>query len=481
MNTFKTTILDQKDDNEFVAAIIYTKVGGILTETLVDSGACISAITTKLFDELKAAGNQCELKPYTGRNIKSATNNALQIIGQTTIDVVIAGQRFVLTVAVTNTLPHDFVLGTNLLVKLRMSINLPKGVVIFQDDVLIPLCIFRTPRGQNPVRLCEDIVIINRVIQQVRVECNVPSPGEYIFESSCSSRDQIQYFARTLHRFKESGKQTFVISVGNIPHEHLMFYAGQVVGVLESIDTISTIVDVETDKVINTRKPDIIPNTTTTTSTSTTADIVNPSNTKLYKMPAQDENIDAEIEARIAEANTLTEEQKIKLRELLHHNKDQFTLDLKKLGAANVEPFHIQTTSDIPVKQRNYRRSPEENTYIDKIVNTYQEAGLIEDSNSPWGAPVLLARKKDGSWRFCIDYRALNNTTVTDSYQLPRVDDIFDSLGGALYFSHLDCFSGYWQIKVKEEDKPKTAFVVRSGLKQWNVLPFGLKNAPPAF
>lgn len=128
-----------------------------------------------------------------------------------------------------------------------------------------------------------------------------------------------------------------------------------------------------------------------------------------------------------------------------------------------------------------YRRAPAEEEYIEKLVKIYQDAGLVEDSNSPYAAPVLLAKKKDGTWRFCVDYRALNMNTVTDSYQLPRVDDIFDSLSGNVLFSHFDCFSGYWQVRIADEDKHKTAFAIRSSLKQWTVMPFGLKNAPPTF
>lgn len=134
-----------------------------------------------------------------------------------------------------------------------------------------------------------------------------------------------------------------------------------------------------------------------------------------------------------------------------------------------------------PVYRPLYRLTQAEKAEVERQVTELLKKGYIEPSQSPWGAPVLFVPKKDGGLGMCIDYRALNKLTVKNRYPLPRIEDLLEQLQGAKVFSGLDLASGYWQIRIDDEDVPKTAFRTHLGHYQWRVLSFGLTNCPSTF
>nr|GFB78965.1 putative reverse transcriptase domain-containing protein [Tanacetum cinerariifolium] len=149
---------------------------------------------------------------------------------------------------------------------------------------------------------------------------------------------------------------------------------------------------------------------------------------------------------------------------------------IKGLGSVLMQRDKVPGAA--PVARAPYRLAPSEMKDLSEQLKELSDKGFIRHSSSPWGDPVLFFKKKDGSFRMCIDYRELNKLTVKNRYPLPRIDDLFDQLQGSSVYSKIDLRSGYHQLRVQEEDIPKTAFRTRYGHYEFQVMPFGLTNAP---
>nr|GEV54940.1 putative reverse transcriptase domain-containing protein [Tanacetum cinerariifolium] len=154
------------------------------------------------------------------------------------------------------------------------------------------------------------------------------------------------------------------------------------------------------------------------------------------------------------------------------------------LGLPPTRPVEFQidlVLGDAPVARAPYRLAPSEMKELSGQLKELSNKGFIRPSSSPWGASFLFVKKKDGSFRMCIDYQELNKLTVKNRYPLPRIDDLFDQLQGSSVYSKIDLRSGYHQLRVREEDIPKTSFRTRYGHYELQVMSFGLTNAPAVF
>ncbi|KAJ0852345.1 putative nucleotidyltransferase, Ribonuclease H [Helianthus annuus] len=161
---------------------------------------------------------------------------------------------------------------------------------------------------------------------------------------------------------------------------------------------------------------------------------------------------------------------------------DVFPEDLPGLPPQRQVEFRIDLVPGAaPVAKAPYRLAPSEMQELSTQLQELLDKGFIRPSFSPWGAPVLFVKKKDGTMRMCIDYRELNKLTIKNRYPLPRIDDLFDQLQGSSYYSKIDLRSGYHQLRIQEESVPKTAFRTRYGHYEFLVMPFGLTNAPAVF
>ena len=177
----------------------------------------------------------------------------------------------------------------------------------------------------------------------------------------------------------------------------------------------------------------------------------------------------------------LDEEQLACLEEFLVEHHQAFSLDPEERGETDLVQIEIDTGDAAPKRQPVRRMPFAVRQEVAKQLKSMQASGVIRPSSSPWASPVVMVRKKDGTHRFCIDYRRVNAVTKPDLYPLPRIDDLLDQLGKSRFFSTLDLASGYWQIRVHPNSIEKTAFITPQGLFEFQVMPFGLMNAPSVF
>ena len=189
--------------------------------------------------------------------------------------------------------------------------------------------------------------------------------------------------------------------------------------------------------------------------------------------------LDHDYEANLP-VNGQPEEVK-KLKWLLEHHQNSFAKNFMELGVCNVGHHVIKTTTETPIFLYPYQKSQTERQAIREEVEKLLKAGLVRPSRSPWAFPVVMIPKKDGSLRFCVDFRKLNAITEQDAFPMPRQDDLFDQLAGSVYFSCIDLKQGYMQLPLSEESIKKAAFTTPDGHYEFTRLPFGLKNAPAEF
>ena len=177
----------------------------------------------------------------------------------------------------------------------------------------------------------------------------------------------------------------------------------------------------------------------------------------------------------------MDEQQLEQVDELLYKYREVFAEDEQELRCATAVEHEIHLTSDVPIKLPYRHIPPKCMTEVKAHIKGLLEHGVIEESVSPYAAPIVLIRKKDKSLRLCVDYRRVNEVTVKDAFPLPRIQNTLDALAGAQSFSFFDLSAGYHQIRVRTEDKAKTAFVTPFGHYQYIRCPMGLTNSPATF
>ena len=179
----------------------------------------------------------------------------------------------------------------------------------------------------------------------------------------------------------------------------------------------------------------------------------------------------------------LSQHDRTRFEGFLQKHTDIFASDMTQIGCTHLGVHRIDTGTSQPQVKRFYRASPKVREEIDRQIEELLSCGFIEPSTSEWTSPVVLVKKKDGSYRFAVDYRQLNSVTRPMNFPMPRLEDIWDAIGasGAKVYSVIDLAGAFWQLPVHPDSQDKTAFVTQSGQYRWTRMPFGLRNAPVSF
>lgn len=400
---------------------------------LVDTGAEVSVISCRVFKKMRPG---LELQK---RDIKLRTANGspLYVEGLCRLQVKVGNKST----------PHDF-----LIVK-----NLNRNVILGRDWLM-----------QNGVRMYFDLGALKIGKEYVALEDDVHISSIIRLAKKITLKPQHLHTCTGLTKLRNKRGKEYEI-------EQL---SSGYVSNLSGISVANAVVKIPKSRIFQL----LIMNNTNQTITlkrgCPLAKLEKAGNITEITMPDKQNNKSSDVDLEQAH---VPEEFKPKINKLLKRNRDLFVSDDKNLGRTDTVEMRIDTGTHEPIKKRPYRTPLKQRKTMDSAIDEMMQAGVIERSNSPWGFPVVLVEKKDGSKRFCVDFRALNKITKKYARPLPVIDDILASLGSARYFSKLDLKSGYWQVKLHDDDKEKSAFTCHKGLFHFNVMPFGLANAPGIF
>ncbi|KAH9138868.1 hypothetical protein LEN26_005326 [Aphanomyces euteiches] len=458
-------IFDQPTNARFVAQVEHSQSA---PSTLVlvnkkphlalnDTGAAVSILSETCWQQLGSP----PLQPVES-HLQSVEQRPLRVLGRSLFSVVVGGLPIEFPLWVMADTITDCIIGVDLLRRLRATINLATNHLCIPGTTG-PISLSPLPSlpSSSPPPLTISSVQRTKIAPRTccMLRCTFPAtlPDDrtVLVEAIPNSLVAV---ARSLNIVHGSGVWVQVRNTGDTP---LVCTPNEPIGRI-------TLLPLDFEEIIPSSDPHEEPPANEDTQTPVTE--TRPHRLSHHVYPNHTASV---------QATRVQEELPINWEVLLQH--DIFVTTSKAPGRTNLVKCYINTGSATPIKQAPYRVSQREGEIMEAEIKQYLELGLIRPSTSPWASPVLMIRKPDGSIRFCIDYRRLNEVTIKDSYPLPRIDDLLDVLGNAKYLSTMDGASGYWNVQMEEDSIPKTAFTCKFGLYEWLVMPFGLCNAVPQF
>ena len=402
----------------------------------------MSLISSELWDRIKPS-NSPKLN-HASMRLVGVDGSPMRVQGSVMVNLQLLGQSFQQEVIVADALTSEGTLGLNFLEAHECVLDLGHGELRTRT-IKIPLCAHTLP-GPSVTQVdvtMQDTITIGALSEiEVMGMMPVTCQGNWIVENKKSKKAEVLVASAVVIPRKEFVPMRML----NMEPHPVTVHKGTKVADATAIEPL--------DEVSGVTKSDVL---------------------------MQQGDWEAILSSILgAMPNSLTEHQLRQFSALLTSYAHLFALKPDDLGRTNVLSHRIETTGN-PVRQAVRRVPLPQRDEIKKMIAEMQEKEIIAPSKSPWASPIILVPKKDGSLRFCVDYRKVNEITHKDAYPIPRIDDTLDTLAGSKCFSTLDLKSGYWQVEVDEKHREKTAFCTHEGLFHFNVMLFGLCNAPATF
>ena len=425
------------------------KLQGVPTDFLIDSGSTYTIIDEELYEGLPE-NVKTPLEPLE-MVLRSANGEILKVLGQTNMQLEIGNQTFQYPVKVVALGDNSAILGLDFMSDEECVVYMGNGIMQI---------------GSKSVRI--------RLHKQSEIKC---------------ARIQVE------HTVCIPPNHEMIIS-GKINHRHRNF--DEMIGAIEPTKSLSEEKGLLVARALVNTNVSIVPvrlanfnSESVVLEKGQTLAMIHPVDADNIRVLEISECKTGETDQRSVPKHLqcvidslpedLTMEQKHQVENLVITYQDTFTGPDGKVGQTDLVEHTIDVGNARPVKQRHRNVPMHLQSQVDEELVKLEENGEIEDSTSPWSSPLVIVPKKDGKLRICTDYRRLNEVTEKDAYPLPLVSECLTSLSGGRYFNTLDLAQGYHQVRLAEPDKAKTAFSTRRGLKHWNVMPFGLCNAPGTF
>lgn len=416
---------------------IQIALAGTELHALVDTGSGLSLITDDCRKSIPALSTQSISRSFVLAS--SVTGQPLDILGSVTAPIHIGDVTFSHVFHVVRTATYPVIIGWDFLIEHNVTVNISLTRLELHNTT-VP---FSSPHSLIPVQ--------NSAVTIAQV--TIPPLSEVVVPISVKDKGVANLFIDTLgltlgvaRTLTTVQKGRAIVRVVNPTNEQVSLDAGCPLGQIFSVTG-------------NAHDEYALVSAVT-------------SSEALRGHPMSDVHL---------EDGQLNADEQVELKSLLKEFSDIFSVHSHDYGKTNLITHSINTGNAAPIKLRPYRTSPATQAVLQQEVSKLLDHNIIEESQSPWSAPVVLVRKKDGTHRFCVDYRRLNDVTIKDSHPLPRVDDTLGRLAGARVFSTIDLTAGYWQIPLNPSDKEKTAFSTGAGLYQFCMMPMGISNAPPSF